>query len=1006
MGQVLQRKFSVIRRASFEKELNSFVRQNLNIFVDECNAKRQDLSNSLKPWIPKSKYHVNISNKGPANKTIAIFDKDTKMVVKQYTSITSACYIAEFLSNLGHKSEIETASKTKVREYIMSMQENPSLLLFGYRWLLMDNLRSGNFKLEDKPSSAIIQKKCKISKSVLEEFDSLECAYESWLSAINICISILQLKDFARNVDYFLRHFLDGNSTVDSVEWVRINVPVGPKATVVDITNPNPSEHNFEERATSELMKNCSDGNVMSLKDSIDAGEKRNDVKPNLSGCVETGKRSLQSVEDQLMTRHGNQSSTQVSCHGHREDNTSQAVTVTYPVNTVEVGLCDNISSAPASELYTDTVQNTGKTANSFKNDHSYPNSSKCTSVSILDSYNIEESAPTLPPKVPTDINSSTRVVVSQQNKYTKTQSGGNPADDSIKNCPIHALSTAEPSSVSDVSNHIEATQSLSAREATFDTGTSIGMASAMFDIPISNDESAQSFLRADIDDSYHYSASGMPRGTSETSKSHDSAQRVLDTAPLLGTVNDLSFGVSSSVLETSNNKHKQMLSGIDPMFGTVNDNSIQNESVNVISDALGISNNVDSSQRLVATEPAFCAENDNSCQNERTVIPPAVVDAPDNDKSLQSLLVPTPITNTGNDHSYSYPPSGICTDMHTSNNDERTQSLLGTAPMIGTGNSISYPNMPSSRMSPCVFDTLNNNNSSQRLSSTEPMIYTRSESSKSNTSSSTTCTMLDVSNTDEPSQMLLGKEPTFSTRNDYSYPHTSSGMCSGIFDKSSNKDYTQRLPGTEPISTILDTSNNNESTQRMFQTGQIIGVGNDYSYCNSSTGMTSGMLDTSSINQSTQRLSGSVPIYVTGNNQPYQHVSLSMNTVSQILVHNQFQAPSPRVLILHQNALQGNVPVGHNNRDSLRSEISGPVQGNSHVIGIRATHQQSDSSLKSNEPRLETRAPEPSALEVETVASLLDFSRVGVPSTSLGKRPVDDSERSIGITQSKRQHR
>jgi hypothetical protein len=135
MGQVLQRKFSVIRRVSFEKELNQYIIGNLSIFLDECKVKRQALSNSLKPWIPKSKYHINISNKGPSNKTvIGIFDKDTKMVVKQYSSVTSACSVAEFLSNLGHKSEIEISSKQKVREYIMSMQEKPSLLLV---WLPM-----------------------------------------------------------------------------------------------------------------------------------------------------------------------------------------------------------------------------------------------------------------------------------------------------------------------------------------------------------------------------------------------------------------------------------------------------------------------------------------------------------------------------------------------------------------------------------------------------------------------------------------------------------------------------------------------------------------------------------------------------------------------------------------------------------------------------------------------------------------------------------------------------
>jgi len=183
-----------------------------------------ELSNSLKPWIPACKYQINIQNRGntKAKVIVGILDKDTSMVIKQYTSVSASFAVAEFLSKLGHSSEVKTCNKQKIREYIRAMQVDPSLTLFGYRWIYMDNIRSGKFTLSAKVADAIIRKQCKISQAVLEEYSSIEDAHKSWLNALSKCVGATESIGEDKSVEYFQKCYLDGGNSLDAQEWVRI----------------------------------------------------------------------------------------------------------------------------------------------------------------------------------------------------------------------------------------------------------------------------------------------------------------------------------------------------------------------------------------------------------------------------------------------------------------------------------------------------------------------------------------------------------------------------------------------------------------------------------------------------------------------------------------------------------------------------------------------------------------------------------------------------------------
>jgi len=241
MGQVLRRKYFAVQKVSYESDLDPFVMKNVVLFVDECKVKRMELSNSLKPWIPANKYQISVPSRGPskAKVVIGIFDKDTNMIVKQYTSVAGSFAVAEFLSKLGHKSEVKTENKQKFYDYIRAMQVEPSLTLFGYRWLYVEKVRSRKFTLGPNITDAIIQRQCKISKAVLEEYRTIDDAHTSWLFALSKCVGIADSQGADRSVEYFTRCYLDSDSSLDAQEWVRIKNEKGTTLENLSQSNLN-----------------------------------------------------------------------------------------------------------------------------------------------------------------------------------------------------------------------------------------------------------------------------------------------------------------------------------------------------------------------------------------------------------------------------------------------------------------------------------------------------------------------------------------------------------------------------------------------------------------------------------------------------------------------------------------------------------------------------------------------------------------------------------------------
>ena len=89
--------------------------------------------------------HFVVGPKNTARNPIAVFDPDTKQIVKQYTSKASAKLAILLLHSLGYNCGGLTKSNASV---VLDRAQYPENAVFGYQWIPTSLLRSGDFRVK------------------------------------------------------------------------------------------------------------------------------------------------------------------------------------------------------------------------------------------------------------------------------------------------------------------------------------------------------------------------------------------------------------------------------------------------------------------------------------------------------------------------------------------------------------------------------------------------------------------------------------------------------------------------------------------------------------------------------------------------------------------------------------------------------------------------------------------------------------------------------------------
>ncbi len=156
MAAVQRRRALAIQKRSFDHLLSDDVKSEVNRFVRSCEVARGQLNaatsssstgneteKALRSQRPKGKHKITVKVAKPSvNRPVAIFDQVSGRIVKIYSSMKSASHAAHSLISLGHRCEWPS-TQDLVKQVVAKSASDPSIFLFGYRWLMLDELREG-----------------------------------------------------------------------------------------------------------------------------------------------------------------------------------------------------------------------------------------------------------------------------------------------------------------------------------------------------------------------------------------------------------------------------------------------------------------------------------------------------------------------------------------------------------------------------------------------------------------------------------------------------------------------------------------------------------------------------------------------------------------------------------------------------------------------------------------------------------------------------------------------
>lgn len=195
MAQVMRVRCESLKRVNIDSKISDYVKENLELFVKKWEAKIYvvpALERIQKKWFPPSKYQIfNPKNSSLSYKRrpVGIFDPDTNMVVKQYSSFTITVDMYNFLLSKGHESgRNDLTNAVLLRNSIIASPNDPSIKIFGYRWMYMDLIRNGSFKINGE----LLNRRCNSESQVIESEIEVD-------AATNKCTSIGDQKEVCGN---------------------------------------------------------------------------------------------------------------------------------------------------------------------------------------------------------------------------------------------------------------------------------------------------------------------------------------------------------------------------------------------------------------------------------------------------------------------------------------------------------------------------------------------------------------------------------------------------------------------------------------------------------------------------------------------------------------------------------------------------------------------------------------------------------------------------------------
>lgn len=131
-GEIQARKWNAYYEKHIKERLPETVQAALAQFQEVCISEREGQA-------PRRRVFAAPNPNNPAAKPVSVFDPDTKRIVKQYSSKSSARTAALMLFQVGYSCE-RALNQSNVKT-LLEHADDPLKLLFGYQWLSTDKIK-------------------------------------------------------------------------------------------------------------------------------------------------------------------------------------------------------------------------------------------------------------------------------------------------------------------------------------------------------------------------------------------------------------------------------------------------------------------------------------------------------------------------------------------------------------------------------------------------------------------------------------------------------------------------------------------------------------------------------------------------------------------------------------------------------------------------------------------------------------------------------------------------
>lgn len=158
MAEVQRNRASAIRKISFEHLLSVYVKEEFLKFANACEKERGSQRSiksgdgpprkSTSTGRLKAKHKIMGTSpfRGGKGRPVAILDSETGRIVKIYATMQSASNVVNFFLDMNFECELmrdQISSLNKLRAFVLQSKSDRKCRLFGYRWLLLEDLRGG-----------------------------------------------------------------------------------------------------------------------------------------------------------------------------------------------------------------------------------------------------------------------------------------------------------------------------------------------------------------------------------------------------------------------------------------------------------------------------------------------------------------------------------------------------------------------------------------------------------------------------------------------------------------------------------------------------------------------------------------------------------------------------------------------------------------------------------------------------------------------------------------------